>query len=116
MLISTLVQALLAGAGAASPLVTNIDDGDAPRLIIKNGTLVGVHSLGYDQDFFLGVPYSQPPVGDLRFRNPQPINESWGGERAAQKLPPACVGYGVSELSPPKASRLLGVKRMESTV
>ncbi|KAK8089282.1 alpha/beta-hydrolase [Apiospora hydei] len=40
---------------------------------------------------------SQHPVGDLRFRNPQPINESWDGERAAQKLRPACVGYGPAQ-------------------
>ncbi|KAK7964975.1 hypothetical protein PG988_009979 [Apiospora saccharicola] len=91
---STLVQALLTGATTTSLLVSKADDGDAPRVTIKNGTLVGVHSPGYDQDFFLGVPFSRPPVGDLRFRNPQQINESWAGERAAQKLPPACVGYG----------------------
>ena len=87
-------------AAAASSLASKTED-DAPRVTIKNGTLVGAHLPGYDQDLFLGVPFAQPPVGDLRFRNPQSINESWDGERTAQRLPPACVGYGVSELNVP---------------
>ncbi|KAK8049360.1 carboxylesterase family protein [Apiospora phragmitis] len=95
MLASLAVQTLLVAAAAASPLVSKAgNDDDVPRVTIKNSTLVGVYSPGYDQDFFLGVPFSQLRIGDLRFRNPQPINESWDGERAAQKLPPACVGYG----------------------
>ncbi|KAK8124579.1 uncharacterized protein PG998_000338 [Apiospora kogelbergensis] len=93
MLPYLVVHILLVSATAASPLASKLEDG-APRVTTKNGTLVGVHSPSYHQDFFLGVPFAQPPVGDLRFRNPQPINESWDGERAAQKLPPACVGYG----------------------
>jgi para-nitrobenzyl esterase len=42
---------------------------------------------GSDQDgvrTFLGVPYAEPPVGELRFRAPRPV-PPWSGERDATK-------------------------------
>lgn len=48
-----------------------------PVATISNGTLVGSWNPNYNQDFFLGIPYAQPPVGDLRYRHPKPINASW---------------------------------------
>uniref|UniRef100_A0A1B6CIS4 Carboxylesterase type B domain-containing protein n=1 Tax=Clastoptera arizonana TaxID=38151 RepID=A0A1B6CIS4_9HEMI len=33
---------------------------------------------------FLGVPYAKPPIGDLRFKAPQPL-EPWKGVRDALK-------------------------------
>ena len=85
-----------AWAAAASP----VPDGGltSPTAVVKNGTYKGVHSAGYNQDFFLGVPFAQPPVKSLRFKNPAPLNESWEGVRDATKYSPECVGYGVSWL------------------
>ncbi|KAJ0178415.1 hypothetical protein K1T71_006238 [Dendrolimus kikuchii] len=37
---------------------------------------------GYDYYEFLEIPYAKPPIGDLRFKNPQ-YPESWEGERDA---------------------------------
>ncbi|KAK7178687.1 hypothetical protein PSPO01_15266 [Paraphaeosphaeria sporulosa] len=48
-----------------------------PIAITANGTLVGIRNSHYDQDFFLGVPYAQPPMGHLRYNHPQPVNQSW---------------------------------------
>ncbi|KAK6517556.1 hypothetical protein TWF281_004206 [Arthrobotrys megalospora] len=45
-----------------------------PQVNLRNGTVYGRYSAEYRQDFFLGVPYAQPPVGDLRFRPPQHLN------------------------------------------
>lgn len=67
----------------------------APSVTVKNGTYTGLYQSTYDQDLFLGVPYAQPPVGDLRFRFPQPLNFSWSGSKAATAYYPECVGYGV---------------------
>jgi cholinesterase len=68
----------------------------APTVALRNGTYTGVHSTTYDQDFFLGMPYAQQPVGNLRFTVPQPLNESWNGVRDAKEYSDICVGYGVS--------------------
>lgn len=67
-----------------------------PTARVKNGTIAGVHSNSYKQDFFLGVPFAQPPLGDLRFRQAQPLNTTWKGNRDAKQYATHCVGYGVS--------------------
>jgi hypothetical protein len=65
----------------------------APTVSTKNGTYAGVYSPSYQQEFFLGVPFAQPPVGDLRFRVPQPLNASWTGVRNATAYSAYCPGY-----------------------
>ncbi|OGM48732.1 neuroligin [Aspergillus bombycis] len=59
-----------------------------PIAAVRNGTLIGVHNARYHQDFFLGIPYAQPPVQDLRYKQPQPLNESW-------KVPKQVDSYGL---------------------
>ncbi|KAB8229635.1 Alpha/Beta hydrolase protein [Aspergillus alliaceus] len=55
-----------------------------PVVTIRNGTLVGRQNVHYNQDFFLGIPYAQPPVGELRYQSPQSLNESWEIPRLAK--------------------------------
>jgi triacylglycerol lipase len=72
----------------ASPL--NARQEAAPTAMVKNGTYSGVYNLEHNQDFFLGIPYAQPPVGALRFRNPVSLNSSWEGPANATEFSPAC--------------------------
>lgn len=39
---------------------------------------------------FLGLPYAAPPLGDLRWRAPQPV-QPWSGVRAAQAFSPIAL-------------------------
>lgn len=41
-------------------------------------------------DVWYGIPYAQPPVGDLRFRHPRPP-EAWKEVKETTKLPNSCV-------------------------
>lgn len=60
----------------------SIDTHAQPVVIINNGTLVGIQNPQFHQDYFLGIPYAQPPLGSLRFNHPQPINQSWSEKQA----------------------------------
>ena len=73
-------------------------DHGAPLATVANGTYQGTYSPQYKQDFFLGIPYAQPPVGELRFSNPQTLNDSFDGVQKAEQYSPACVGYGPSQV------------------
>jgi hypothetical protein len=66
----------------------------APRATVKNGTYEGKWVASYNQDLFLGIPYAQPPVGDLRLRNPQSLNETFDVKQAVEYAD-SCVGYVV---------------------
>ena len=39
---------------------------------------------------YRGIPFAAPPVGDLRWRPPQPAAK-WEGARQAAKFGPSCV-------------------------
>ncbi|KAJ4029722.1 hypothetical protein NW758_013281 [Fusarium oxysporum] len=63
----------------------------APLVTVRNGTYSGVYNSQYDQDYFLGVPFAQPPV---RFSIAQGLNTTWDGIRTAHEYPVHCYGYG----------------------
>ena len=55
----------------------------APRVTVPNGVLEGINVSGIRE--FKGVPYAAPPVGMLRWREPQPV-QNWTGVREASQF------------------------------
>jgi carboxylesterase type B len=69
-----------------------------PTAMTKNGTYAGFHLASYNQDLFLGIPYAQPPLGDLRLTVPKSLNSSFDGTKPATAYYPECVGYGGDDI------------------
>src|SRR6266852_8638664 len=59
----------------------------APVVATRDGRVRGISSGGIER--FLGVPYAMPPVGDLRWRPPQPHGH-WRGVREATAFANHC--------------------------
>jgi para-nitrobenzyl esterase len=68
-----------------------------PIIEIKNGKLQGVEE--YGMLAFKNIPYAAPPVGELRWRPPQPA-KNWQGVRDASRFGPACIQPLVEGLNP----------------
>ncbi len=47
---------------------------------------------------FLGIPYARPPLGDLRFRDPEPLPGPWAGTRNATEFGDVCPQVGSSSV------------------
>jgi len=76
-MLTTALAALVLGAIAAA----------AETVTIKTGKLKG--STDGDISAFLGIPYAAPPVGENRWRAPQPV-EAWDGVRDATQYGNDC--------------------------
>jgi para-nitrobenzyl esterase len=61
---------------------------NSPKVKIANGTLEGINDSGILT--FKGIPFAAPPVGDFRWKEPQPV-ANWEGVRKANKFGPRAV-------------------------
>src|SRR5215813_5486959 len=62
----------------------------ADQVTVDSGRLKGAYNSDHSVLIFKGVPFAAPPVGNLRWRAPQPAKK-WEGVRAADKFGPACL-------------------------
>ena len=60
----------------------------APTVQTENGVLQGTSEDGLQ--VYRGIPFAAPPVGDLRWRAPQPARK-WSGVRNADHFAPSCM-------------------------
>ena len=74
---------------AKTPSPVNADE----RVVVQtqSGLVRGVRkrAMGIGVDLFVGVPYAKPPVGELRFKKPVPI-DPWPGVYPAVTPPNSC--------------------------
>jgi para-nitrobenzyl esterase len=84
------LAALVVGtAGSATAAgSTHPASGPGPVAATDSGPVRGLSAGGTDE--FLGIPYAAPPVGDLRWRAPQPAAR-WQGVRDATAFAPHCA-------------------------
>lgn len=78
-----LVGVLCAGGARAADEVT-----------VENGKLQGTTNADHSVRMFKGIPFAAPPIGDLRWKPPQPA-ANWSGVRQADKFGPACLQTNV---------------------
>jgi len=55
-----------------------------------SGMVEGTREPGSEIMIFRGIPFAEPPIGDLRFAPPQPVS-SWSGVRKADKFGPCAM-------------------------
>ncbi|XP_071098260.1 acetylcholinesterase-like [Haliotis cracherodii] len=82
ILLCTLVSCLFTTAQRAS----------GQEVDTTHGKVVGLRAsvLGKSIDTYYGIPYAKPPIGDLRFKHPQPI-DPWRPEvKDALSMKPSC--------------------------
>ena len=72
--------AVACAAGGAS-LEERVEDGGSDAVAVGGGL---VTSTPTNVRSYLGVPYAAPPVGDLRWKPPQPVG-AWDGVKHADK-------------------------------
>lgn len=65
-----------------------------PVLKIEGGKIQGIHTETPGVYIYKGIPYAAPPVGDLRWKPPQPVIP-WEGVKVADT-------YGLAAIQPPR--------------
>lgn len=63
-----------------NPAVTNVVD-------VQQGRLTGVYTEDKQVEVYTGIPYAKPPVGELRWKEPQPP-DPWEGVRVCDRFAP----------------------------
>ena len=112
LLLSFLLAGLVVavGSGCTPP---HEDDGPAAapyadmKVTVEGGKIRGTETENKDVAVFKGIPYAAAPIGDLRFKSPQPVvpweNEldcSLWGSCALQNTPNTAGGIWTAEFQP----------------
>src|SRR5437667_12743501 len=74
---------------AATLLTTTLPLLAADKVTTANGIVEGTTEASGVRAF-KGIPFAAPPVGDLRWKPPQPV-KNWDGVRAATAFGPRCM-------------------------
>ncbi|PWN49309.1 alpha/beta-hydrolase [Violaceomyces palustris] len=67
--------AAITSVTAASLSTRTCSVSTTPSVKLSQGTVNGFSDQNSNVDLFLGIPYAKPPVGDLRFKKPVPVDQ-----------------------------------------
>ncbi len=73
----------------AASMMAALAWGQSPVVNVEGGSIQGMASAARDVTVFRGVPYAAPPVGELRWKRPQPVVK-WKGVRKADTFSNIC--------------------------
>lgn len=71
-----------------APLTGRSQQKQAVQTKIENGLIEGFHEPEKNLDIYLGIPFAQPPVGDLRWKAPQRAKD-WEGVKETKEFGPS---------------------------
>ena len=57
---------------------------------IENGAIEGLYDVKTGLQMYFGVPFAKPPVGELRWKAPQPL-DNWQGVKETKKFGPRAI-------------------------
>ena len=69
------------------PAVKGKNGGITDTVELKQGLVTGVKTADGEVEVYAGIPYAKPPVGERRFREPEPA-DGWDGVLAADHFAP----------------------------
>jgi len=80
----------LIAAALGNPLAAQKKDGFPVQAKTANGAIEGLYDTRSGLQLFFGVPFAKPPVGNLRWKAPQPL-DNWQGVRSTKAFAPRPV-------------------------
>ncbi len=66
------------------------NNGFAVQTKVENGTIEGLYDTKTGLQYYLGVPFAKPPIGDLRWKAPQAPN-NWTGVKQTKAFGPRAI-------------------------
>ena len=80
----------LAGLGVGALLTANVLAAIQEPVKVDGGLITGRPSWGWNVRAYRGIPFAAPPVGNLRWKPPQPV-VPWTGIRTADHFGASCM-------------------------